>query len=109
MQRCGTCSAAQLPPEVVCTSCQSRDLGWHEVPPTGTLTSFTKVWHPLHPGLVDRIPYLVAVVEIAPGARLVGNILGDPDRTDLRFDMPMQAVFEDHAEQGVTLIQWLPA
>jgi uncharacterized protein len=109
VQRCGSCSAAQLPPEIVCTACQSGDLDWLQVDPVGVLTSFTRVWHPVHPALVDKVPYLVGVVEVAPGARLLGNILGDPHRTDLRFDMAMEAVFEDHDEQDVTLIQWRPA
>ena len=109
VQRCDACGNTQFPPEVVCTACQSRDLSWEELAPTGTLTSFTRVWHPVVPALADQIPYLVGVVEVAPGARMIGNILGDPHRTDLAFDMRMEAVFEDHGEAEVTLIQWRPA
>ncbi len=109
VQRCRACTTMQFPPEIICTSCQSRDVEWHEVEPTGVLTAFTRIWHPVHPALAGKVPYLVGVVEISPGVRLVGNILGDPHRTDLRFDMRMQAVFEDHHDADVTLIQWQPA
>ncbi|MFN8027453.1 MAG: OB-fold domain-containing protein [Acidimicrobiia bacterium] len=104
VQRCAACGNAQFPPEVVCIACRSHDLAWEEVPSTGTLTSFARVWHPVHPALADRCPYLIAVVELVPGVRLVGNIVGDATRTDLTLDMPMRAVFEDHDD--VTLIQW---
>lgn len=110
VQRCGACGESQFPPEVVCTACGAGDVGWVDVPPTGTLTSFTRVWHPVHPGLVeDDVPYLIAVVELAPGVRVVGNIVGDPHRRDLTFDMPMEAEFEDHDDAGVTLVQWRPS
>jgi uncharacterized OB-fold protein len=109
VQRCNACGSTQFPPEVVCTACQSHDVGWHEVAPVGTLTSFARVWHPVVPALIDNVPYLVGVVEVAPGARLVGNIVGDPRRDDLVYDMRVDAVFEDHDDAGVTLIQWRPA
>jgi uncharacterized OB-fold protein len=108
VQRCAACGNAQFPPEVVCIACQSHELGWDEVAPTGTLTSFARVWHPVHPALADKVPYLIGIVELVPGVRLVGNIVGDPDRTDLVLDAPMQAVFEDHEDADVTLIQWEP-
>lgn len=109
LQQCETCGNIQFPPEVLCIRCQGGQVSWSEVNPRGILTTFTRVWHSVHPALTESVPYLVGVVEVAPGARLIGNILGDPNRTDLSFDMPMEAVFEDHDEQAVTLIQWMPA
>jgi uncharacterized protein len=45
------------------------------------------------------------VVELpdAGNVRLVGNLLGDPMQ-EVRFDAPVEAVFEDH--EGYTLVQW---
>lgn len=108
VQRCSSCGRAQFLPDVRCTNCQSPGVVWEEVPATGTLTSYTRVWHPVHPSLAANVPYLVGVVEVEPGARMVGNIVGDPLRYDLAFDMPMSAVFEDHDDAGVTLIHWEP-
>jgi uncharacterized protein len=108
VQRCDCCGNTQFPPEVICVACQHPELSWPEVSPVGTLTSYTRVWHPVHPALADRVPYLTGVIEVAPGARLIGNILGDTLRTDLSFDMPVEAVFEDHDDATVTLIQWVP-
>ena len=105
----GSCGHRQFPPEVVCKACQSRDVAWVDVPPTGTLTSYARVWHPVHPALAGKLPYLIGVVELAPGVRMTGNILGDPHRTDLVLDAPMHAVFEDHDDHDVTLVQWRPA
>jgi hypothetical protein len=67
------------------------------------------VVHPAHGALADRIPYLVCVVEVAPAVRMIGNVVGDPLREDLVLDMNMEAVFEDHDDAGVTLVQWRPA
>jgi uncharacterized OB-fold protein len=108
VQRCAACGEAQFPPEVICRSCQSKAVEWRDIEPRGTLTSSVRVWHPTHPALEREVPYLVGVVELAAGARMIGNILGDARRTDLTIGMAMSAVFEDHDDADVTLIQWRP-
>jgi uncharacterized OB-fold protein len=112
LQRCGACRGWQWPAEVLCYRCRSFDLRWADVPPEGSLFTWTRVWHPARECLDDAVPYVAAVVEIpaAGGIRLVGNLLGDPARPPV-IGEPLRGVFEDHAERAgrYTLLQWRPA
>jgi uncharacterized OB-fold protein len=41
--------------------------------------SWVRFRHAFHPALVDRVPYVVAVIELDEGPRLVANIIGPED------------------------------
>ncbi len=105
VQRCRNCATLQFGPEWICHKCHGGGLGWHKVSGRGRLYSWIRVWHPVHPALKNACPYIVAVVELpdAPGVRIVGNLLGDPNQ-DAPFDAEVEAVFEDHDE--ATLVHW---
>lgn len=107
VQRCNVCGVYQWGPEWICHRCQSFDMGWVAVEPRGRIYSWERVWNPAHPALKDACPYLVVLVELphADGIRVVGNLLGDP-RQEVVIGAAVEAVFEDHEEQGVTLVQW---
>jgi len=104
-QRCRSCRRFQWGPEWICHRCHSFDLDWEEVAPEGTVYSWERSWHPVHPALVEAGPYLVVLVELAhaDGIRMVGNLLGDPAQPVAVGD-PVVAEFEDH--EGYTLVQW---
>ncbi|MEW6301130.1 MAG: OB-fold domain-containing protein [Thermodesulfobacteriota bacterium] len=105
VQRCARCGTFQFGPEWICHRCRSGELGWHECAGRGRVYAFERVWHPVHPALKDRVPYLVVLVELpdAGHVRLVGNLLGDP-RQQVRIGDEVEVVWEDHDE--VTLPQW---
>jgi uncharacterized OB-fold protein len=107
VQRCNACQTFQWGPEWVCYNCHSFDLGWARVSGRGRIYSWERPWHPVHPALVGNGPYLVVLVELpdADNVRMVGNLLGDPMQ-DVVIGSEVQAVFEDHPEKNVTLVQW---
>ena len=107
VQRCNKCETLQFPPEFLCYKCYSLDLDWQVLSGRGQIFSWERVWHPVHPGLKSSCPYLVVVVQLADadGARMVGNLLGDP-KQEVRIGVEVEAVFEDHPEHEFTLIQW---
>lgn len=106
VQECPDCGRSQFPPELICRHCQSDRVDWVDIEPRGVVFSWTRVWHPSTPAVSEKVPYLVAVVEVGrPGARFVGNILGDPLQ-EVRIGDAVTTTFEDDAEAGVTLIQW---
>ncbi|MEL7157922.1 MAG: OB-fold domain-containing protein [Actinomycetota bacterium] len=112
VQQCDDCATFQWGPEWMCHACQSFDVGWTEVEPTGRIYSWQRPHHPVHPALADQGPYLVVLVELpqAGNIRMVGNLLGDPLQ-EVTIGAPVTAVFEDHAEAdpAYTLVQWRPA
>lgn len=109
VQRCGACGNWQWGPEWLCHKCQSFDMKWEEVAPTGVIYSWERPWHPVHPALKARGPYTVVMVELpqAGGIRMIGNLLG-PDDQPVRIGAEVTGVFEHHddAEEPYTLLQW---
>lgn len=105
VQRCTACATFQFGPEWICHSCCSDTLDWHECSGQGRVFAFERVWHPVHPALKDRVPYLVVLVELpdAGNVRMVGNLLGDPMQ-DVQIGQDVEVVWEEHAD--VTLPQW---
>tara|TARA_B100001167_G_C16577764_1_gene215493 strand:+ start:271 stop:489 length:219 start_codon:yes stop_codon:yes gene_type:complete len=67
------------------------------------------VIHPVHPALRDRVPFNVVLVELsdAPGIRMIGNLV-DCAYEDIHIGMPVEVMFEDHPNEGVTLPLWKP-
>ena len=107
VQRCNSCHHFQWGPEWICWRCGSDDIGWEDIQPTGTIYSWERVWHPVHPALVESVPYIVVLVELphADNIRMVGNLLGDPlQKVEIGGDV--MGVFEPH--EGYALLQWRP-
>lgn len=107
VQHCADCGRYQFGPEWVCNACRSLNLKWEQVAPEGRIYSWERIWHPVHPALRDACPYVVVLVELpqAGNVRMVGNLLGDPMQP-VTIGAAVEAVFEDHADEGYTLVQW---
>ncbi len=107
VQRCGRCGTFQFPPEWLCHACRSFEVGWQAVDGRGRIFSWERVWHPVHPALEGTGPYLVVLVALseAGGVRMLGNLLGNPMQ-DVAIGAEVEAVFEDHPGDTVTLVQW---
>jgi uncharacterized OB-fold protein len=109
VQRCNACGTFQFGPEWLCHACRSFDLGWQQVSGRGRIYSWERAWYPVHPALQSKLPYLVVLVELpdAGNVRMVGNLLGDPQQ-EVAIGAAVEAVFEDHPLEQVTLVQWRP-
>jgi uncharacterized protein len=108
VQECLECRHLWHPPLPACPGCHdSGTLGWREVSGTGIVYTYTVVRHPTHFAFADKIPYVIALVELAEGPRLVTGITGCPVQ-EVRAGMPVRAVFREVAD-GVTLPYFEPA
>jgi uncharacterized OB-fold protein len=109
VQRCARCATWRFGPEWICYRCHAFDFAWEAVEPRGHIYSWERVWHPSHPSLAARVPYLVVLVELpaAGGIRMLGNLLGDPMQP-VAIGAAVQGVFEPHldADPPYTLLQW---
>ena len=96
VQSCNSCGESQHPPEDQCRRCHATDLGFRELPGEGTVESVVVVDHPVHPALVERCPYLVAVVSLdgAPGCNAIGNVV-DAEPGEVAIGDRVRAVFEE--------------
>ncbi len=91
-----------FPPRESCPACWSRDLSWRPVSGTGTVWTFTEVHVAFYDDTwADDVPYVVAVIELDEGPRLLANIV-EPDIDSLAIGDRVEVVFEDRSED-VTL------
>ena len=100
LPRCKACGKFWFPPSRRCVHCLSADVDWHEASGEGRIYSFV-VYHRLyHPAFEKDLPYVVAVVALAEGPRLIANIVGaSPD--EVRCDMAVRVVFEERGEMMI--------
>jgi uncharacterized OB-fold protein len=94
LQHCRSCDQFWFPPSARCRHCLSTDFAWQEVSGKGRIYSFV-VYHRLyHPAFEQDLPYVVALVELREGPRLLTNIIGTPP-DNIRCDLPVHVIFEE--------------
>ena len=104
IQRCCACGTLRHPPRPMCPSCNS--LAWDTVEASGraTVYSFVMPRHPEFPFM--EYPYIVALVELEEGTRLVTNIIGTtPDAVNI--GMAVEVTYEEF-DGGLVLPQFTP-
>jgi hypothetical protein len=93
IQRCAACGTVRHPPRPRCGHCASAEHRWEAASGLGTVYSFTIVHHPPNPELADLVPYVVALIELDEGPRLVSNVVGvDPERVTV--NQRVQVLFD---------------
>lgn len=77
----------------MCPVCASPDVAWEQSPGTGVVYSYTIVNRNAEPFFQKRIPYVLALVDVAPGFRMMTNIVNvSPE--DVKIGMPVRVIFE---------------
>jgi hypothetical protein len=94
VQRCRQCRAWRFPPRAVCPSCLSSAVDWVRAGGRGTIYSFTVTHQNQAPGFRERLPYVLAVVELEEGVRMMTNVVGCAPET-VRIGMPVELHWED--------------
>jgi len=107
LQHCRACGHVWHPPTPICPACQAKDYDWQPACGRGRIYSYTVVHHPAHVAVKDAVPYLVALVTLEEGPRVVANILDTP-MEEVRIDMAVSLTFREIAP-GVVLPQFEPA
>jgi uncharacterized OB-fold protein len=104
IQRCAGCGALRQPPRPMCPECNS--LAWDTIESSGrgTVYAYVMPQHPRFP--MFEYPYIVALVELAEGVRLVSNLRGIAPE-DVRVGMPVE-VFYETFENELVLHQFRP-
>jgi uncharacterized protein len=107
IMRCGTCDRHFFYPRELCPFCQSGAVEWVDATGRGRIYSFTIARRPAGPAFKADVPYVVALVELEEGPRLMTNIVtGDVD--SVRIGQAVTAVFDDVTDE-VTLVKFKPA
>jgi uncharacterized protein len=75
-QRCTSCGHVVWPPSLICPECLSGDMEGIISKGCGTVYTYAVYHVAYHPGFVNDIPYVVAIVELDEGPHLLTNIVG---------------------------------
>ena len=70
------CGARQHPAESFCYACGSQDVQWRPSAGGGEIYSFIVVHQLYHKAFKDHLPYVVAIVQLDDGPRILGAMLG---------------------------------
>jgi uncharacterized OB-fold protein len=106
--RCQRCGYYLHPPRPMCRRCQSEEVAPEQVSGNGILYTYTVTPTAFHPYWADKVPYVVAVVQLneQPGLRLMTNIVDCPEES-LRVGLPVEVAFKE-AAPGLTLPVFRP-
>src|SRR5687768_13888412 len=96
LRKCAKCGKHQAPTRNAC-GCGSSELQWVETSGRGKVYSFNVLHRAPDPAFRDELPYVIAIVELEEGARLMSNITGSPPDA-VKVGAPVRAVFETAAE-----------
>lgn len=105
IQRCAGCGTLRHPPRPMCPSCSS--LAWDTVEASGrgTVHSFVMPQHPPFPFM--EYPYIVALVDLEEGTRLISNLI-DVAPDEASIGMPVEVTYVEF-DDDLVLHQFRPA
>lgn len=98
IQRCNSCGQAYFFPRPFCPNCASRDVAWFTASGRGTLHTYV-ISHRPALGFKDVVPYVIAIVELEEGPRMMSNIIGvDPTPEALPVGLPVEVTWERQSD-----------
>ena len=103
IQRCSSCGTFIHYPRPVCKNCLGTELAPSTVSGKGRVYSFTVAHQAFHPWFADKLPYVIATIELVeqPRLHLVSNVV-DCSPREVEVGMPVCVVFRE-VEPGIVL------
>ncbi len=101
---CRSCGHAFFMPRHLCPSCWSDDLEWKEACGRGKVHSFSVVRRASLATFATRTPYVLALIDLQEGPRMMTNIVGD-NALKTRIGDAVTVCFEA-CEDGANLPQF---
>jgi uncharacterized OB-fold protein len=102
--RCGACGLLRHPPGPMCPRCGATRPEYQVASGLGTVYSFVVHHHPPVPG--RALPFVIALVELAEGVRVMGELRGVAT-DEVRVGLPVEIDF-DRVDDELTLPAWRP-
>jgi uncharacterized OB-fold protein len=97
IRRCKACGELHFMPRYLCPACWSDQLEWIDARGTARVHSFSVIRRASDPAFASRVPYVVALVELEEGPRMMANILGE-DALSVAIGDPVKVTFEDRGD-----------
>lgn len=93
-QKCTDCGYVRWPSSIACPKCHSLNFEYIISKGVGKIYSFVVYKVAFHETFKNKLPYIVAVVELDEGPHIVSNII-NCDPSHLRCEMPVKVVWEE--------------
>lgn len=91
IQECQDCKKYIFYPRSICPNCFSEQISWIQSKGFGHIYSYTVVHHAYGP-FKEQTPFVVAIVELNEGVRMMTRILGD--RAQVSIGIPVEITYK---------------
>jgi uncharacterized OB-fold protein len=102
LRHCFSCQARFRFAHAWCPQCWSLKIGWVKACGLGKVSHYSVVHLP--PSDAFETPYVLALIELDEGVRMMSNVKCDPD--EVRIGLPVKVTFEKRGE--VSLPMFVP-
>ncbi|RME51527.1 MAG: Zn-ribbon domain-containing OB-fold protein [Caldilineae bacterium] len=106
IQHCRACGRHIFYPRLACPYCAAAEPDWVEASGRGRVYTFTVVHNNAPSPFLDDMPFVIAVVELEEGVRMMTNLVGCAPEA-ITCGMPVQVTFEKQTE-AITLPKFTP-
>ena len=97
LPKCEDCQKFWFPPSRTCPHCLSANFSFQNVSGKGKIFSFVTFHRVYRPAFTNDVPYVVALIELDEGPRLLSNIIG-VTHDQVKCEMRVEVVFDDYDE-----------
>ncbi len=101
LQQCAGCGKFVYYPRAICPHCHGDQLEWKEASGEGTIHTFTVARRPAGPAFKEDVPYVIALIDLKEGPRMLSNIVTD-DVDSVKIGQQVRVVYDDVTDE-VTL------
>lgn len=108
LRRCDACGAVSHPPRPLCVACWSDALSWIAASGRGTIVSATIVHQPPSPAYAADVPYVLAIVDLDEGPRMMANVVGCDPRA-VRIGARVRVTFEARGDFAIPQLELDPS
>ena len=111
IQHCAACDRWIWQPQPLCSACGAEPT-WHEVDGAGSVASWTVIHPPVLAGYAGRTPFVILLVALGIGPRLLGYLVDDVggwmvgDGTDAGLAMGAPATLRWYRQGELLLPSW---
>lgn len=104
IQSCTQCGQIQAVPRGLCGHCHGDALEWQESSRKGSIVAVSTVHRAPNADFRDAAPYVLALVELAEGSRLMLNVIGK-GRMEAAIGDAVEIVFEPRGDTAFQMPQ----
>ncbi len=106
LQHCVACGVIRFHPRTLCPACFSAETAFVRASGRGEVYTFTVTWQNQSPAWRERLPYVLAWVQLEEGPLVLSNVV-DCKPEAVCIGLKVEVVFED-AGEGLAVPRFKP-